>query len=371
MAYRMECWYIRRDELLKISAGHRSYLMNLGRAGTFIEPITPMGLDRFRGFLALMDTLGEWRFQTMGSMGWYTPFGELQSGNPGAYTFDKATFYEIQGFMGGPEGKTIVELMKWTVPKLVDPCPCGSGKEYEVCCYKIVGPDGKRKFYGGAARQDSFGKWHPMPGPGLAVTVIGTVVDEATQLSERLAASSQLPPNRHARWMKCFVPFERAYRDLKEYLHTPQGHGASFQMHSPRLTTLLRSFLFSGRMLIDYVGLQAPTTLHLKEKVRGINAERYESLVAELMANESHEPIAKKLSGLKSGILRFIEVRNTEKVHQNALKEPPTISPSGISSGGLIWNSFGKEDIGFHPFVEGSYDVILRFLKVILCINLQ
>ena len=114
------------------------------------------------------------------------------------------------------------------------------------------------------------------------------------------------------------------------------------------------------------IGKMAHLTLGLKQKMGGINKDKYQALKLEISKLSCSNSMINVLENDETILLRFIEVRNTEKVNQNALKEPPTISPEGRGSGGKVWNAICQEEYDFCVFINESYSAIMRITKLLL-----
>ena len=248
-------------------------------------------------------------------------------------------------------------------------CPCGSGKPYEECCCKKKGPNGKPLFFRGAMSEDTKGNWHPIPNVRLKVILETQAVDKYRDFAKDLVIKSKLPEKHHKDFINNYGLFYQSYEDLMKSLEKTSGEGVSFQTDSIEVRTHWKSFLFKGRVLLDFIGLHSREVLGLNQKIGGLNEKKFNSLLAILEKQGAKDKklldIKNRLIPLRTNILRFIDFRDEEKKPRDTIKEFPVIdSEYGVVEGGKI--SLDGANFNMIEFVKNSYDSIYKLTLILL-----
>jgi len=248
-------------------------------------------------------------------------------------------------------------------------CPCESKKLYERCCFIKKGRDGKPLFFKGAMTKDAKGNWHPLPNVKLAVIIGTQAKDKYRDFAEELAVKSKLPERHHKNFVNNYGLFYQSYDHLLKSLKKTSGEGVPFQTDSIEVRRHWKSFLFKGRVLLDFIGLHSRGALKLDQKIGGLNKRRFNSLINVLekegVKDNTYLDIKAKLLPLKIKILTFIDFRNAEKMLEDTIIEFPAIdSERGVVKDGKI--SLGGTNFNMIEFIKNSYDSIYKLTLILL-----
>lgn len=247
-------------------------------------------------------------------------------------------------------------------------CPCGSGTPYKDCHYLVLDDKGKPMYYHGQNRGDADGNWFPVPSVRLAATLAVKATDKFEDEARALVSTLRLNLQHHDDFTKKYAMFLRAHADLLKILTMEHGEGVSFQMDSLEARESWSHFLMVGRILIDFLGLYCTGPLGLKQKVGGLNREKFESLLKILEHQGRTEPhlliVKSKLEILKSDVLDFIAMRNREKTHGDTIIEFPAVSDWGITGGGKVAD--GEREWVMLEFIENSLSKIQELTNLLL-----
>ncbi len=251
-------------------------------------------------------------------------------------------------------------------------CPCGLGKFYEDCCYKIKGKDGEPLFFKGSAVGDNQGNWHPLPNVRLDVILVGKTDDKYRDFARNLANKSSLKEEHHNDFIDAFAMFFYSYEELLLSLKKPHGKGVTFQMDSLEVRHHWKQFLFNGRVLIDFIGLYCRSTLNLNQEVGGLNSTKFESLLKILQKQGQRDAkllaIAESIKAYKADVLKFIAMRDREKSNADTIAKFPAIdSELGMKNDGEL--NLNGEITPMIKFIENSFESILSFTKILLDIS--
>lgn len=213
------------------------------------------------------------------------------------------------------------------------------------------------------------GTWEKRPGGfivGMSFTAMGEAESKAAELAAanpKLSASARLITQRR------LAAFFDAHRQLKEYLSTPLGNIA-VQEDSAELRNLWHLYLMTGRELIDSIGHIIHTCFGLKQPLNGLNAKKLQALRLTV------EKLKQKLPSMESLMLcldkyeilltDFISLRDRDKTHGDTIKEPPTISATGVASGGRIVSYNFNNEFVFAEYVNTSFEAIIGFARFVL-----
>jgi hypothetical protein len=248
-------------------------------------------------------------------------------------------------------------------------CPCNSGKQYEVCCYKKKDSNGEPLFFKGAMTKDSNNNWHPIPNVRFKVILKTETADKCRDYAKDIVGKSRLPEKHHRKFINNYGLFFQSFENLSKSLVKTSGKGVSFQTDSIEVRKYWREYLFNGRVLCDFLGLHSRETLSLTQKVGGLNKKKFASLLAILqkqgLKDKKLLDIKAGLELLKENILRFIDLRDKEKISGDTILEFPVIdSEHGIVEGGRI----KADGISFNmiEFVKNSYDSIYKLTLILL-----
>ena len=214
------------------------------------------------------------------------------------------------------------------------PCPCGSGKSYEGCCFKKKGPDGQPLFFRGAITSNDAGKTsHPIPNAALSVVLAGRGQDKHRERATLLLQTSALPTHLHQKFSDLYAVFYQSHEELLRSLRIPQGTNVAFQIDTTTGRRLWKDFLFHGRILLDFLGFHSRQTLNLKADIGGLNSRTYKLILTTLRQlgakDNKYLRIEAQLLPLQQDILDFIDVRDKEKTPYDTIIEFPAIDHQG------------------------------------------
>jgi hypothetical protein len=247
-------------------------------------------------------------------------------------------------------------------------CPCGSGRLYEECCYKKKGTDGEPLFFKGAVNSNDGKVWHPIPNVRFALIIGGQEIDKYREYAKKLVTKSKLLENHRQDFINHYGLFSQAYEQLLKSFK-PSGKGASFQMDTIEVRKHWKDFLFTGRILLDFIGLHSREVLGLNLDVGGLNKKKFELLLNTIKKLGTRDTrfleIKVKLETLKNDIIVFIGFRDKEKLPQDTIVEFPTIDYEyGLIKDGKI--SLNDENFSMIGFIKKSYESIHKLTLILL-----
>lgn len=248
-------------------------------------------------------------------------------------------------------------------------CPCGSGELYEECCYKKKGADGEPMFFKGAMHGDANGNWHPIPNIKFAAIIVGQAVDKYRECAKKLVIKSKLPEKHHNNFINLYGEFYHSYEQLLKSLRVSSGKGVSFQMDTIGARACWKEFLFSGRILLDFIGLHSRETLGLNQKISHLNKKQFGSLLIILNKQSAKDKkfleIKAQLEPLRNDIVNFIDFRDEEKRPKDTIVEFPAIdSEYGLVKDGKV--SLNGSTFNMIEFIDKSYKSIYKLTLILL-----
>lgn len=250
-------------------------------------------------------------------------------------------------------------------------CPCGSGKFYEECCYKMKDANGEPLFFKGAMTGDINGNWHPIPNSRFLITLVGQTSDKYREYAAELVLKSKLVGDFHNDFINHYGIFYQAYEQLLNLLKTSDGKGVSFQTDSIDVRKQWRDFLLNGRILLDFIGRHCDKTLSLNQRIHKLNEKQFDSLLIILEKQGARDKkfleIKLRLEPWKKSFVYFIKFRNEEKKYGNTIKEFPTLdSEYGLVKDGKISLMGNTLSFSMIEFIKSSYISIREITQILL-----
>jgi hypothetical protein len=248
-------------------------------------------------------------------------------------------------------------------------CPCGSGKLYEVCCFKKKGVDGEPLFHNGAGFSNDGVNFHPTPNVGMAAIVVGQAIDKYRECAKDIVIKSSLSINNHGEFISDYALFFYSYEQLLKTLLTPHGKGASFEIDTIEARYQWRAYLVDGRILLDFLGLHSRETLDLKQDIGGLNDKSISLLLSVLLKlgqkDTKYLGYKCRLDPLVNDLIDFISLRNKEKIQGNTIIEFPAInSEHGIVKDGKI--SVNTKTFDMISFINKSFKSVHELTMILL-----
>lgn len=250
-------------------------------------------------------------------------------------------------------------------------CPCNSGLPYEECCYKKVGPDGERLFFQGTMFGGENNTWHPRPNTKIFAIISGKSTNKYRDFGKDLASRSKLSNEHHSDFIDIFAMFFSSYERLLTVLQKSQGKGVIFELDTLEARESWKQFLFNGRILLDFLGVYCRGTLGLKEKVEGLSAKKLESLFKVLEKQGRSEPkllqVKAKIEAISPEIIKFIALRDREKIHGDTIIKFPATNEVGTVYDGEL--QVDGETFPLIKYSQTAYEDILKLTKILIRID--
>lgn len=213
------------------------------------------------------------------------------------------------------------------------------------------------------------GSWVKAPGRikvGFAIKAFGPAEKGARDL---VASATRVNGFRVEQTEVTLANYLQAQLSLQEYLQTPHGN-VPVTADSAAFRNLWHMFLLRGRELIDRVGPLVGPAFGLKFAVKGLNAEKFESLRKVIRQAQPKvaglEPLIDCLDRHETALTQLIDVRNRDKDRDDTIKEPPEISEEGVASKGVVRTNKPGETLEFVSFFERSHEAVLHLVKTVL-----
>ncbi|MFC1615541.1 SEC-C domain-containing protein [Patescibacteria group bacterium] len=254
----------------------------------------------------------------------------------------------------------------------LEKCPCESGNPYKDCCFQKFDEKGNRLYDTGHRRGDSEGNWYPVPNTGIICSCGLKTHDPFREHAEKIVKLSKLDEKYHQEFVNTFGLFLCAYKHFIDEIQSVPIEGCiSVRADTIAVRKEWGTFLWSGRILIDFLGIHVQETLALKEPLaKTFNAEAIESLIKNFKKEARKRPelsqLADNIREILPAIKDFIDVRNYEKaVRGGTIIEFPSVHQKGVVEDGEV-RADGTKRYPMLKMAEASYKSICWLVQILI-----